>query len=47
MAGNGTDSWEIMQAMGYDAIAIGNHDWLFGPAQMDAIAQAVNPRPRY
>jgi 5'-nucleotidase/UDP-sugar diphosphatase len=43
MAGNGTDSWRIMQEMGYDAIAIGNHDWLVGPAQMNAIAQAVQP----
>ena len=44
MANNGEDSWRIVQEMGYDAITIGNHDWLVGPDQMNAIAAAVNPQ---
>jgi 2',3'-cyclic-nucleotide 2'-phosphodiesterase (5'-nucleotidase family) len=42
-AGDGTDSMRIMLNMGYDAIAIGNHEWLVGPSQMDWIFGSVKP----
>jgi 2',3'-cyclic-nucleotide 2'-phosphodiesterase (5'-nucleotidase family) len=44
IADSGEDSWRVVQQMGYDAIAIGNHDWLVGPAEMDAIVAAVQPQ---
>jgi len=43
-ADEGKQSWKIMDAMGFDAIAVGNHDWLVGPEQMDRIARTIQPR---
>jgi 2',3'-cyclic-nucleotide 2'-phosphodiesterase (5'-nucleotidase family) len=43
MAGDGTDSMRLVQEMGYDAIAIGNHDWLVGADQMNQIFATVKP----
>ena len=43
-ADEGKQSWRVMDAMGYDAVAVGNHDWLVGPGQMDTIARDVAPR---
>lgn len=40
-ATDGSDSWRMIQSMGYDAITIGNHDWLCGPKQMNQIIQEI------
>jgi 5'-nucleotidase/UDP-sugar diphosphatase len=43
MVGDGTESMRLVQEMGYDAIAIGNHDWLVGADQMNQIFSTVGP----
>ena len=43
MVGDGTESMRLVEEMGYDAIAIGNHDWLVGADQMDQIFSTVGP----
>lgn len=43
MVGDGTESMRLVQEMGYDAIAIGNHDWLSGATQMNQIFATVGP----
>lgn len=40
----GRQSWRIMDAMGFDAVTIGNHDWLIGAQQMDDIFSKIRPR---
>jgi 2',3'-cyclic-nucleotide 2'-phosphodiesterase (5'-nucleotidase family) len=40
-ADEGRHSWRIIDAMGFDAIAVGNHDWLVGPDHMNQIASAL------
>jgi 2',3'-cyclic-nucleotide 2'-phosphodiesterase (5'-nucleotidase family) len=47
LADKGVHSWKIMDEMGYDAIAIGNHDWLIGPEQMDGILAQVRPKTKF
>ncbi len=42
-ADEGRTSWSIMDQMGYDAVAIGNHDFLIGLRQMDKILSSVRP----
>ena len=42
-ADEGRTSWSIMDQMGYDAVAIGNHDFLVGLGQMDKILSSVKP----
>ena len=37
----------LMDAMGYDAVTIGNHDWLIGTSQLDGIFGMVRPHTRY
>lgn len=39
----GRGSFEMMNAIGYDAIVIGNHDWLNGPDQILDSLQQVKP----
>lgn len=43
LADQGFHAWKAMNAMGYDAVAIGNHDWLAGPAYLDAMVGAAKP----
>jgi 5'-nucleotidase/UDP-sugar diphosphatase len=43
IARQGQDSWKMIQSMGYDAIAIGNHDWFIGASQMEKIVTELNP----
>ncbi len=40
----GRQSWRIMDVMGFDAVTIGNHDWLIGAQQMDDIFAKIRPR---
>ncbi len=40
-ANNGAESFKIMNEMGYDASALGNHDWLMGSKRMDEILKEV------
>ncbi len=43
-ADEGRQSWRVIDAMGYDAVTIGNHDFLVGPEHMDRIARDTNLR---
>ncbi len=43
-ADEGRQSWRVIDAMGYDAVTVGNHDFLVGPAGMDEILANVRPR---
>lgn len=43
LADRGQKVWEVLDAMGYDAITIGNHDWLMGPKDLDRIVGNVKP----
>ncbi len=36
-ANKGREAWRIMNYMGYDAIVLGNHDWLISPGEIDQI----------
>lgn len=40
----GLEAYNIMNLMGYDAIALGNHDWLMGPDQLDLVMGLARPR---
>lgn len=44
LADEGRHSWRMMDAMGFDAIALGNHDWLIGTDQLDWLVGMVQPR---
>jgi 5'-nucleotidase/UDP-sugar diphosphatase len=41
-ANNGQDSFELMKIMGYDAIAVGNHDYLMGTKKLDDLLKYSN-----
>lgn len=43
MADEGQAVFEVMDAMGYDAVTIGNHDWLMGAERLDEILGNVHP----
>lgn len=43
-ADEGRASWKAIDSMGYDAVAIGNHDWLISASQMNEILGAIRPR---
>jgi 2',3'-cyclic-nucleotide 2'-phosphodiesterase (5'-nucleotidase family) len=43
-ADEGRQSWRVMDAMGYDAVTIGNHDFLVGPEHMERIARDTKLR---
>lgn len=43
LAGNGEMAWRAMDTMGYDAVTIGNHDWLMGPRDLDGLVGKVRP----
>jgi 5'-nucleotidase/UDP-sugar diphosphatase len=43
LAGQGEKVWEVMDSMGYDAVALGNHDYLPGQKELDRIVGNVKP----
>jgi 5'-nucleotidase/UDP-sugar diphosphatase len=43
LADNGLQAWKAMDAMGYDAVTIGNHDWLAGPHFLDQVVGQAKP----
>jgi 2',3'-cyclic-nucleotide 2'-phosphodiesterase (5'-nucleotidase family) len=43
LANQGLESWHAMDAMGYDAVTIGNHDWFAGMNGLDEIVGRANP----
>jgi 2',3'-cyclic-nucleotide 2'-phosphodiesterase (5'-nucleotidase family) len=43
LADHGAHAWNAMNAMGYDAVVIGNHDWLAGPAYLDEMVGTAKP----
>ncbi|MCO4794258.1 MAG: bifunctional metallophosphatase/5'-nucleotidase [Bacteriovoracaceae bacterium] len=44
---NGRRNFEIMNLMGYDAVAVGNHDWLMGSKELSEIIKDVKPNFSY
>ncbi|TNF25264.1 MAG: bifunctional metallophosphatase/5'-nucleotidase [Deltaproteobacteria bacterium] len=44
---NGRKTFDIMNKMGYDAVAVGNHDWLMGSKELAAIVKDVPPKFAY
>lgn len=43
LADQGEQSWRVMDAMGYDAVALGNHDYLMGQPDLNRILGHVRP----
>lgn len=43
LADQGLQAWKAMDAMGYDAVEIGNHDWLMGTPALDHVVGEVQP----
>lgn len=43
LADQGVQAWKAMDAMGYDAVEIGNHDWLAGPVFLDEEVGKAQP----
>jgi len=43
LANEGREILHIMNAMGYDAATIGNHDWLMGPEHLDKLMGEIPP----
>ena len=43
LAGKGLESWRAMGAMGYDAVTLGNHDWLAGSKDLDDVVGRAAP----
>lgn len=41
-AGNGLNTFKMMELMNYDAIALGNHDYLMGPKRLEEILSEVD-----
>ncbi|OFZ74073.1 MAG: hypothetical protein A3K03_12695, partial [Bdellovibrionales bacterium RIFOXYD1_FULL_44_7] len=39
----GAAAWQTLNLMGYDAVVIGNHDWLAGASHLDKILGSVAP----
>ncbi len=44
LADNGKKNMEMMNQLGYDAVVIGNHDWLMGTAQLENILKETPPQ---
>ena len=44
LAGQGENVWKVMDSMGYDAVAIGNHDWLLGPKDLERLISHTQPK---
>lgn len=43
LAEKGEAVWRTLDVMGYDAVTIGNHDWLAGHGDLDRIVKKVQP----
>ena len=43
LADHGAYAWKAMNAMGYDAVEIGNHDWIAGLKDLDRAVGAAKP----
>ncbi|OFZ69672.1 MAG: hypothetical protein A3K03_13925 [Bdellovibrionales bacterium RIFOXYD1_FULL_44_7] len=43
LADKGELSWKAMNLMGYDAVVLGNHDYLAGPLALDRILKNASP----
>jgi 2',3'-cyclic-nucleotide 2'-phosphodiesterase (5'-nucleotidase family) len=46
-AKRGLNAWKMMNAMGYDAVEIGNHDWLMGGADLDRDVGLAQPNFKF
>lgn len=46
-AQNGRRTFDIMNKMGYDAVAVGNHDWLMGSKELASLLKDVPPQFAY
>lgn len=44
MAEQGRATWSVMNSMGYDAVVIGNHDWLMGPDDLNRLLGEFPPQ---
>jgi 5'-nucleotidase / UDP-sugar diphosphatase len=44
IANKGLDSWAMMDSLGYDAVTLGNHDWLVGLDLMNDLLGRLQPR---
>jgi 5'-nucleotidase/UDP-sugar diphosphatase len=44
MADEGLRSWDVLNEMGYDAVALGNHDYQVGTIGMESILSRFKPR---
>ncbi|MGK5081973.1 bifunctional UDP-sugar hydrolase/5'-nucleotidase [Bdellovibrionota bacterium FG-1] len=44
LADQGEQSWRIMNEMGYDAVTLGNHDYLMGQKDLNRIVGHVRPK---
>ncbi|MBI3535800.1 MAG: metallophosphatase, partial [Deltaproteobacteria bacterium] len=47
MAEEGRLSWKMMDVFGFEAVVIGNHDWLIGFEQMDKILGEIAPKTQF
>ncbi|OUR95328.1 hypothetical protein A9Q84_15945 [Halobacteriovorax marinus] len=47
MADNGKRSFKLMDEMGYDAVAVGNHDWLMGGSDLNKLLKEQPPLFEY
>lgn len=47
MADRGRRTWGIMSKMGYDAVAVGNHDFLMGTTELNEILKENQPEFAY
>lgn len=43
LADKGAQAWRAMNAMGYDAVTLGNHDWLMGERALNNLVGRVAP----
>ncbi|HEX4925424.1 MAG TPA: metallophosphoesterase [Bdellovibrionales bacterium] len=44
LADEGLKSWEALDQIGYDAVALGNHDYQVGPKGLEHILSRLNPK---
>ncbi len=43
LPGQGVEAWRLQSALGYDAVTLGNHDWLAGPSHLNRLVQQTQP----
>src|SRR6185312_7349897 len=44
LADKGEASWRVMNELGYDAVTVGNHEYLMGQDDLDRIVGDVKPK---